>query len=55
MELWRDVAEAAQAKGGAQSVTTAQVLNLVIRAVLRGREQLRRSPSNASRAATRAA
>lgn len=31
-ELWRDVAEAAQAKGGAQAVTTAQVLNLVIRA-----------------------
>jgi glucose-6-phosphate dehydrogenase assembly protein OpcA len=32
VELWRDVAEAAQAKGGAQSVTTAQVLNLVVRA-----------------------
>ncbi|HST03894.1 MAG TPA: glucose-6-phosphate dehydrogenase assembly protein OpcA [Chloroflexia bacterium] len=31
-ELWRDVAEAAQAKGGVQAVTTAQVLNLVIRA-----------------------
>ncbi|MEP6776712.1 MAG: hypothetical protein ABJA50_14050, partial [Chloroflexota bacterium] len=31
-ELWRDVAEAAQAKGGAQAITTAQVLNLVIRA-----------------------
>ncbi len=32
VELWRDVAEAAQAKGGSQSVTTAQVLNLVVRA-----------------------
>jgi len=32
VELWRDVAEAAQAKGGAQSVTTAQVLNLVVQA-----------------------
>ncbi len=31
-ELWRDVAEAAQAKGGTQAVTTAQVLNLAIRA-----------------------
>src|SRR5258708_665125 len=31
-ELWRDVAEAAQAKGGSQSVTTAQVLNLIVRA-----------------------
>src|SRR5215210_4420607 len=29
-ELWRDVAEAAQVKGGAQAVTTAQVLNLMI-------------------------
>ncbi|HET9495807.1 MAG TPA: glucose-6-phosphate dehydrogenase assembly protein OpcA [Chloroflexia bacterium] len=32
MELWRDVAEAAQASGGAQSVTTAQVLNLIVHA-----------------------
>jgi glucose-6-phosphate dehydrogenase assembly protein OpcA len=32
VELWRDVAEAAQAKGGSQAVTTAQVLNLVVRA-----------------------
>ena len=31
-ELWRDVAEAAQAKGGTQAVTTAQVLNLIVRA-----------------------
>jgi glucose-6-phosphate dehydrogenase assembly protein OpcA len=31
-ELWRDVAEAAQAKGGAHAVTTAQVLNLIVRA-----------------------
>jgi glucose-6-phosphate dehydrogenase assembly protein OpcA len=31
-ELWRDVAEAAQVKGGAQAVTTAQVLNLIVRA-----------------------
>jgi glucose-6-phosphate dehydrogenase assembly protein OpcA len=31
-ELWRDVAEAAQARGGSQSVTTAQVLNLIVRA-----------------------
>ena len=30
-ELWRDVAEAAQARGGVQGVTTAQVLNLLIR------------------------
>ena len=32
MELWRDVAEAAQASGGAHSVTTAQVLNLIVHA-----------------------
>ncbi len=32
IELWRDVAEAAQAKGGVQAVTMAQVLNLIIRA-----------------------
>ncbi|MEO8288580.1 MAG: glucose-6-phosphate dehydrogenase assembly protein OpcA [Chloroflexota bacterium] len=32
VELWRDVAMAAQAMGGSQSVTTAQVLNLVVRA-----------------------
>jgi glucose-6-phosphate dehydrogenase assembly protein OpcA len=32
VELWRDVAEAAQATGGTQAVTTAQVLNLIIRA-----------------------
>jgi glucose-6-phosphate dehydrogenase assembly protein OpcA len=31
-ELWRDVAEVAQARGGVQGVTTAQVLNLLIRA-----------------------
>src|SRR3954465_1113696 len=31
-ELWRDVAEAAQAKGGISAVTMAQVLNLVVRA-----------------------
>jgi glucose-6-phosphate dehydrogenase assembly protein OpcA len=31
-ELWRDVAEAAQAKGGVQAVTMAQVLNLIARA-----------------------
>src|SRR6187399_1186960 len=31
-ELWRDVAEAAQARGGTQAVTTAQVLNLIVRA-----------------------
>src|SRR5207302_2940440 len=31
-ELWRDVAEAAQAKGGVSAVTMAQVLNLLIRA-----------------------
>ncbi|MEO5953502.1 MAG: glucose-6-phosphate dehydrogenase assembly protein OpcA, partial [Chloroflexia bacterium] len=31
-ELWRDVAEAAQSKGGSQAVTTAQVLNLIVRA-----------------------
>src|SRR5213595_409377 len=31
-ELWRDVAEAAQAKGGISAVTMAQVLNLLIRA-----------------------
>lgn len=32
VELWRDVAESAQAMGGSQAVTTAQVLNLVVRA-----------------------
>ena len=32
MELWRDVAEAAQASGGAHTVTTAQVLNLIVHA-----------------------
>jgi glucose-6-phosphate dehydrogenase assembly protein OpcA len=32
LELWRDVAEAAQASGGAHSVTTAQVLNLIVHA-----------------------
>ena len=31
-ELWRDVAEAAQAKGGVSAVTMAQVLNLIVRA-----------------------
>jgi len=31
-QLWRDVAEAAQAKGGLSAVTMAQVLNLVVRA-----------------------
>jgi glucose-6-phosphate dehydrogenase assembly protein OpcA len=31
-ELWRDVAEAAQAKGGSHAVTTAHVLNLIVRA-----------------------
>jgi glucose-6-phosphate dehydrogenase assembly protein OpcA len=31
-ELWRDVAEAAQAKGGVSAVTMAQVLNLAVRA-----------------------
>src|SRR6188508_1060523 len=31
-ELWRDVAEAVQAKGGTHAVTTAHVLNLVVRA-----------------------
>ncbi|MFL5734896.1 MAG: glucose-6-phosphate dehydrogenase assembly protein OpcA [Chloroflexia bacterium] len=31
-ELWRDVAEAAQAKGGIAAVTMAQVLNLLVRA-----------------------
>jgi glucose-6-phosphate dehydrogenase assembly protein OpcA len=31
-ELWRHVAEAAQAKGGAHAVTTAQVLNLIVHA-----------------------
>jgi glucose-6-phosphate dehydrogenase assembly protein OpcA len=31
-ELWRDVAEAAQAKGGISAVTMAQVLNLLVRA-----------------------
>ena len=31
-ELWRDVAEAAQAKGGGHAVTTAHVLNLIVRA-----------------------
>src|SRR5438105_11584102 len=31
-ELWRDVAEAAQIKGGVSAVTMAQVLNLLVRA-----------------------
>src|SRR5438552_9139121 len=31
-ELWRDVAEAAQVKGGVSAVTMAQVLNLIIKA-----------------------
>src|SRR5437773_12353600 len=31
-ELWRDVAEAAQAKGGVSAVTMAQVLNLILKA-----------------------
>ena len=31
-QLWRDVAEAAQAKGGVSAVTMAQVLNLIVRA-----------------------
>ena len=31
-ELWRDVAEAAQAKGGVSAVTMAQVLNLIVKA-----------------------
>ena len=31
-ELWRDVAEAAQVKGGVQAVTMAQVLNLIVHA-----------------------
>jgi glucose-6-phosphate dehydrogenase assembly protein OpcA len=32
MELWRDVAEAAQAKGGVHAVTMTQVLNLIVHA-----------------------
>lgn len=32
IDLWREVAETAQAKGGVRAVTTAQVLNLVIHA-----------------------
>src|SRR5438270_13336191 len=31
-QLWRDVAEAAQAKGGVSAVTMAQVLNLILKA-----------------------
>jgi glucose-6-phosphate dehydrogenase assembly protein OpcA len=31
-ELWRDVAEAAKAKGGVAAVTMAQVLNIIVRA-----------------------
>jgi glucose-6-phosphate dehydrogenase assembly protein OpcA len=31
-ELWRDVAEAAQAKGGGHAVTTAHALNVIVRA-----------------------
>ena len=31
-QLWRDVAEVAQAKGGVSAVTMAQVLNLILKA-----------------------